>query len=86
MLRTRARASRSGQCDRQLSITLSRRICAIRVLTDQDGRERLGGLASIGPGCTVLICGPGYNERTVRILCNDETMYVFNEDLSSGPV
>ena len=72
---------RSAKYDQPISVTLTRRICAIRIRTDQTQKEHLGDLISIGPDCDVCVCGPGYNERTVRILFNDEPMYVFEEDL-----
>lgn len=84
MLLTSASTPRYAQCEQPILVALSRRICAIRVRTDQAGRERLGDLVSIGPDCEALVCGPGYNERTVRILSSGEPMYAF-EDLIPLP-
>jgi hypothetical protein len=62
--------------------TVSRKINAIRFETDGTGREQLVELIRMGPGCEVQICGPGYNDRTLRVLLNGESMFMF--DLESG--
>jgi hypothetical protein len=85
MLRTSEVASYSAQFPHQGSaLTLSRMIRAIRIEMDETGREQLGEFANVGPGCEVKICSPGYNERTVRVLVNGESLFMFEADLGSA--
>jgi hypothetical protein len=82
MLHTSASAPYSAQLSFDDRLTLSKKICALSIKTDEAGQEHFGELTQIGPGCEVQICGPGYNERTVKILADGKPMFVFEADLS----
>ena len=61
--------------------TLSTRVAAVRLVERQDGCGKLGPIAQLDPGL-VELCGPGYNERTVKIRLNEECYFVFRDDLN----
>jgi hypothetical protein len=61
--------------------TLSKRVAAVRLIQKQDGRCKLGGIAQLSPG-PVDLCGPGYNERTVKVRFNGQCYFVFKDDLN----
>jgi hypothetical protein len=81
MVHTSARAPYSAQLPFDDRLTLSKKICALLIKTDEAGQEHFAELAQIGPGCKVQICGPGYNERTLRVLADGQPMFVFEADL-----
>ena len=61
-----------------------KQIAGVSLLLREDGRPKLGAVHPLGPG-TVELCGPGYNERTVRVRTNDGYYFVFREDLEQAP-
>ena len=63
------------------SLSLVRPVCAIQLLFTESGEQRLGLLAQLGSGTTAEVCGPGFNERTVRIRANGQTYFVFLQDI-----
>lgn len=63
------------------SVTLSKRIAAVRLTRKEDGHGKLGQIAQLDPG-NVDLCGPGYNARTVKVRFRDECYFVFREDLN----
>ena len=61
--------------------TLSRRVAAIRLVETQNGCGKLGPIQELPPGF-VELCGPGYNERTVKVRLKDDCYFVFRDDLN----
>ena len=57
------------------------RICAIELIAGHDNRGRLGGITQLPQHVQLEICGDGFNERTVKVRCQDSFYFVFREDL-----
>jgi hypothetical protein len=65
-------------------VTLSRPISAIQLVRKEDGSVRLGVLAQLRPGTQVVLCGTGFNERTVKVRAEGDCYYfIFRQDLES---
>jgi hypothetical protein len=62
-------------------LLLEKPICAIQLLFTEKGEQRLGLLAQLGSGTNAEICGPGFNERTVRVRVNGQSYFVFLQDI-----
>src|SRR5690242_21781293 len=60
---------------------LLRDIYAIQLLPAQVGVSSWGPLVRIPKGAVVHLCGAGFNDRTVRVRCNEFFYFVFLEDL-----
>lgn len=65
------------------SLSLEKPICAIQVLFTEKGEQRLGLLAQLGSGTTAEVCGPGFNDRTVRVRANGQIYFVFLQDIEA---
>ncbi len=63
--------------------TLLRTISAIEILPGPKERGRLGHIVQLAPGTRVDICGPGFNDRTVRICSEQHYYFAFREDLTA---
>lgn len=67
-------------------VRLSRSISGVQLEPGLDpGRARLGEIKTLPGGATVEICGLGYNEKTIKIRCEDEFFFVFQADLNPEP-
>lgn len=66
---------------REGTATLSKRVAAIRLLQQATGNGKLGPITQLDP-CLVDLCGPGYNDRTVKVRLNDQCYFVFRDDLN----
>jgi hypothetical protein len=64
------------------NVTLVRPVSAIQLVKKEDGSVKLGLLAQLGPGTNVVLCGKGFNERTVKVRAQDDRyFFVFREDV-----
>ena len=62
-------------------VLLHQRISAVKLLPQQSGRAKLGGLTQLEPGTLLYVCGDGYNERTVKVSVQTDYFFVFKQDL-----
>lgn len=66
------------------TLCLSRPICALHLERDSETRRvRLGALRTMQSGTVIDVCGPGYNDRTVKVHSQQEYYFVFKDDLDS---
>ena len=66
---------------------LTRTIAGILLESDESGAARLGPVRDLKQHTKVGICGPGFNERTVKIMAEDQRFYfVFIDDLNAPPM
>jgi len=65
-----------------ITIVLSRKIAAIRLLDGDDGQRKSGEIVQLLPGMELHPCGPGYNERTTKVSSGSQFYFVFAEDIS----
>jgi len=66
---------------------LTRPIAAISLVTNQTGAARLGAVQELKHQTKVGICGPGFNDKTVKIVTEEQQFYfVFTDDLNAPPV
>lgn len=56
------------------------RISAIPVLAADDG-GRLGAITQLPRGAELQISGDGFNERTIKVRCQDSFYFVFRDDI-----
>jgi hypothetical protein len=68
-----------GVCSGKMSI--SKPICAIQLVRNENGRPKLGLLTQLGPGITVERCGEGFNGETLMVRANGQHYFVFLQDL-----
>lgn len=65
-------------------VTLPRPVSAIELVKKKDGSVKLGLLAQLGAGTNVVLCGKGFNERTVKVRAQgNHYFFVFREDVPS---
>ncbi len=65
-----------------LTVSLSKSISAIRLQQKENGMgAELGAISQLGPGNTLVFCGEGFDERTVKVRVNDSFYFVFAEDV-----
>jgi hypothetical protein len=65
-------------------ILLGKRICAIQLLPDGNGGEKMGLLTQLASGATAEICGTGFNTRTVKVRVNGQYYFVFLQDIGEA--
>ena len=66
---------------------LTRTIAGISLESDDSGVARLGPVRELEQQTKVGICGPGFNDRTVKIIAEDQRFYfVFLDDLNAPPL
>jgi hypothetical protein len=63
------------------TITLNKDISALEIVRRDNASGHFGVMAQLSKGCTVEICGPGFNERTCRASCHDRLFFIFRQDL-----
>jgi hypothetical protein len=56
-------------------------IAAVQVTYNDDGSEGMGLLTQIPRESTLLVCGEGFNERTVKVNLKGFRYFVFREDI-----
>lgn len=69
------------ECFEQKVYLLTRNTSAIESISDLDGNTRLGMILQLPEGAEVRVCGPGFNERTVKVCWEGGFYYVFLEDI-----
>jgi hypothetical protein len=66
---------------------LTRTVAAISLVPNQSGVARLGPIRELQQHTKVGICGLGFNDRTVKIVAEDQRFYfVFLDDLNAPPI
>lgn len=71
------------ECFEQKLYVLTRNTSAIESVSDLDGNTRLGMILQLPEGAEVRACGPGFNERTIKVCWEGGFYYVFLEDIDS---
>ncbi len=62
---------------------LSDAISAFEIDADKNGSERLGPVCTLPAGANLKACGEGFNERTLKVSCDERSYFVFLQDLHS---
>jgi hypothetical protein len=65
----------------QHTIILSKNIAAMAVEAAEGGKPQYGPLGQLPRGTQVTVVGDGFNDRTVRVQCNDRLYFVFLQDI-----
>ena len=65
------------------SLLLRKPICAIQLVSTENGDQRLGLLTQLGSGTSAEVCGSGFNERTVKVHANGRYYFVFLQDIEA---
>lgn len=63
------------------TIILTKDVSALELTRRENVSGHFGVLAQISKGSTLEICGPGFNQRTYRVLCRNRLYFVFRQDL-----
>lgn len=67
------------------TVWLSKSICAPQLEPKEHGNgAKLGLLAQLVPGMELVVCGEGFNERTVKVRANGVYYFVFSQDIRSS--
>lgn len=65
----------------QRARVLPRRISAIQLSTGYGGAGRLGAITQLPQSAPLEVCGDGFNERTIKVRCQDSYYWVFRDDV-----
>ena len=66
------------------SYTLGRNTSAIQILPPgEDGIRHLGLITQLPEGAEVNLGGPGFNDRTVKVVWEGSSYFIFLEDLDT---
>lgn len=63
--------------------TLSDEICAMQLLPGENGKAELGPVVTMPKGAQLDACGPGFNERTLKVRSDGAFYFVFLQDLDA---
>src|SRR5690242_14611021 len=63
--------------------TLSKSILGIEA-PFVDGTSRAGSYRDLPAGAQILVCGGGFDEHTVKVLCNDKYYFVYASQLADA--
>ena len=63
---------------------LAKNTSAIQIIPNGYGRVRIGTLLRLPEGARVEVNGEGFDSRTVRVVCEGNSYYVFLEDLENA--
>ncbi len=66
---------------RKTHYCLAKNAPAMQIIPDGSGKLRLGTLIRLPDGAEVEICGEGFDNRTVKVVWEGSTYYVFTDDL-----
>ena len=55
-------------------------VIAVELIRTNRG-GRLGGISRLPEGACLDVCGPGYNEKTVKVRWRDKYYFVMRDDL-----
>lgn len=64
--------------------TLRRDITALRLTKSRDLNYDFAVLTELPKGAELTVCGSGFNHRTVTVRWQDDSYYVFEQDLLPG--
>ena len=65
-----------------LTVSLSKCISAIQLQQKENEiGAKLGTFSQLGPGSTLVLCGKGFDERTVKVRVDDLFYFVFAQDV-----
>lgn len=56
-------------------------ISALRVITESDGKNRIGLLTQLPRNAEIEICGEGFDDRTVTVRLGDSLYFAFRADV-----
>lgn len=59
-------------------------LCAMQVIEDEDGTPHMGLLTQLSRAGAFEVCGPGFNDRTVKVRVGGNFYFVFREDIERG--
>jgi hypothetical protein len=65
------------------SYRLTDQISAFEIAYSEDGAERLGLICRLPAGAELEVCGDGFNHRTLKVRCGEQSYFVFLQDLAS---
>lgn len=66
------------------TVLLSKAISAVHLEHQDDGvGTKLGLLSQLGAGTKLVVCGEGFDERTVKVKVNGQCYFVFLQDIAS---
>jgi len=71
----------SGELSRPIAAQPIRRISAVRFVVKGDGQVVHKGVTQLELASRLLVCGEGFDHRTVRVKFDDEDYYVFRQDI-----
>lgn len=60
-----------------------RKVSAIQIVQEADGSSDLGLLTQLDAQSPLEVCGPGFDDRTVKVRSGDSFYYVFREDVEA---
>ena len=63
--------------------TLSDEICAMQLLPGENGTAVLGPVVTMPKGAQLDACGPGFNDRTLKVRSDGAFYFVFLQDLDA---
>ena len=63
------------------SITIAKRIAAIAVGLNAEGKIQIGVISQLPDGACLEVCGEGFNERTIKVRWREQFYYVFLQDV-----
>lgn len=71
-----------NQAVRGATVSLSKCISAVRLRQKEDGGgTKLGTFSQLRPGTVVVICGEGFDERTIKVRVEELYYFVFAQDI-----
>jgi hypothetical protein len=71
----------SGKLSRPIAAQAIRRISAVRFVVRGDGQVVQKGVTQLESASRLLVCGEGFDHRTVRVKFDDQNYYVFRQDI-----
>jgi hypothetical protein len=68
---------------RGVAVTLPHPVSAIQLVKNETGVVKLGFVTQLCQGTEVVLCGKGFNERTVKVLAHGCCYFVFRQDIDA---
>ena len=66
------------------SVSVTKPISALQLVWDERRGTTKLGVLSLRPGATLEVCGEGFDQRTVKVRCNNTFYFVFRQDIGIG--
>jgi hypothetical protein len=66
------------------SFTLPNDISAVQIQSSTDSETRLSPMFKLPRGARVQPCGRGFNASTLRVFCEGQFYYVFEQELAAA--